>query len=101
MPGRVYVPTSPRTTAEEYVKGDIGYQYCGRGGLSWAIPYAAGVMACSWQLRPELSGGQMIELLFASAYKTEDDASMINPQELIEHVKNAKAHTVAIRRPRF
>lgn len=39
------VPSAPRTTAEEYDKGDFNYQYCGYGGLSWSIPYCAGVLA--------------------------------------------------------
>lgn len=69
LPDHVLVPTCPRTTAEEYDKGEFGYQYCGRGGLSWAIPYAAGVLALGWQIRPDLTPEQMRELLFKSAYE--------------------------------
>ena len=36
------VPSSHRTVAEEYTEGSPSYQYCGQGGLSWGIPYAAG-----------------------------------------------------------
>jgi len=46
------VPCSPRTTAEEYVKGDCAFQYCGEGGLSWGIPYAAGVLALAGKPAP-------------------------------------------------
>lgn len=42
------VPTSYRTVAEEYLEGLPSYQYCGQGGLSWGIPYAAGVLAMGW-----------------------------------------------------
>lgn len=77
---------SLRTTAEEYVKGECAYQYCGQGGLSWGIPYGAGVLALGWQARPELTG-QMRELLFASAHTTPDGAKIINPPGFIEAVK--------------
>jgi len=63
------VPSAPRTTAEEYDKGDCSYQYCGSGGLSWSIPYCAGVLALGWQIRPDLTQEQMRELLFKSAYE--------------------------------
>lgn len=41
----ILVPSSPRTTAEDGGTDEIGYQYCGIGGLSWAIPYCSGVLA--------------------------------------------------------
>ena len=81
------VPCSPRTTAEEYVKGDCAFQYCGEGGLSWGIPYAAGVLALGWQARPELTGPHMRELLFASAHVTPEGAKIINPPEFIRMVR--------------
>ena len=84
------VPSSPRTTAEEYVKGDCAFQYCGEGGLSWGIPYAAGVLALGWQARPQLTGPQMRELLFASAHVTPEGAKTINPQAFIEAVRRYK-----------
>ena len=81
------VPCSPRTTAEEHVKGDCAFQYYGQGGLSWGIPYAAGILALGWQARPELTGPQMRELLFASAHVTSEGAKIINPSEFIRLVK--------------
>jgi hypothetical protein len=84
------VPASPRTTAEEYNKGECGYQYCGRGGLSWAIPYCAGVLAMGWQVNPKLSSEQMRELLFKSAYVKETGEKIINPKNFIKMVKAAK-----------
>ncbi len=84
---RICVPTSPRTTAEEYEKGDCSYQYCGRGGLSWAIPYCAGVLALGWQVRPDLAPQQMRDLLFESAYKNKHGAKIINPKAFIRLVR--------------
>ena len=84
---RLLVPCSPRTTAEEYVEGKCGYQYCGQGGLSWSIPYCAGVLAMGWQARPDLDAVQMKSLLFKSAYKSADGAMIINPPEFVRLVK--------------
>jgi serine protease AprX len=84
---RILVPCSPRTTAEEYVKGQCGYQYCGQGGLSWSIPYCAGVFALGWQVRPELTAQEMRNLLFKAAYKTPDGSLIINPPEFIGLVR--------------
>ena len=81
------VPCSPRTTAEEYVRGQCGYQYCGQGGLSWSIPYCAGVLALGWETRPELTASQMRELLLKSAHKTADGWLIINPPAFIRLVK--------------
>ena len=87
---RILVPSAPRTTAEEYDKGDCSYQYCGTGGLSWSIPYCAGVLALGWQIRPELTSEQMRELLFKSAYTKKNGAKIINPKRFIRFVKTAK-----------
>jgi hypothetical protein len=65
--GNLLAPTCPRTTAEQYNKGEFSYQYCGQGGLSWAIPYVAGVLAMGWQVNPGLGPEQMKEILFNSA----------------------------------
>ena len=53
MPNRIYIPSSMRTTAEEYSRGNYSYQYDGSGGLSWSTPYLSGVLALGWQLRSD------------------------------------------------
>jgi hypothetical protein len=89
----ILVPSSPRTTAEDSDEGEFGYIYWGRGGLSWAIPYCAGVLAMGWQIRPELTSEQMRELLFKSAYTKKNGAKIINPKKFIRLVKTAKVRT--------
>lgn len=89
MPGRLFIPSSFRTTAEEYSKGDFSYQYTGRGGLSWSIPYLSGVLALGWQVRPEMTNSQIMDLLFKSAYTTEGGQKIINPAAFIDMVKGA------------
>lgn len=80
------VPSGYRTTAEEYVKDKISYQYTGNGGLSWAIPYASGVLAMGWQMQPQLSGDEIIEILLRTAYEDKIGNKFINPQAFIDAV---------------
>lgn len=87
---RIYVPTSRRTTAEEYKRGKYSYQFTGYGGLSWSIPYLSGVLALGWQLRPDLGGEEMVNMIFDSANIQEDDVKIIDPIAFIELVKQAK-----------
>lgn len=84
--GRIYAPTSRRTVAEEFKQGEFGYYYTGVGGLSWAIPYAAGVLALGWQVNPQLPPERMVELLRQTAY-AKDGVKIINPVAFIAAVK--------------
>lgn len=90
LPGRILVPASPRTCAEEYVKGEFGYRYDGRGGLSWAIPYCAGILALGWQECPDMTSSLVVDLLFKSAFKADDGMSYIHPGEFIRLVRRYK-----------
>lgn len=73
------VPCSYRTVAEEYVEGDCTYRYDGVGGLSWGIPYAAGVLAMGWQVNPEMSNDQMLQLLHDTFVQGADGTMVIDP----------------------
>lgn len=97
LPGRflsdhLLVPCSPRTTAEEYDEGKCSYQYCGRGGLSWSIPYCTGLLALGWQLQPDLTASQIRDALLQSAYMTEGKVRIINPGQFIRTVKATASH---------
>jgi hypothetical protein len=94
--GRIYAPTCPRTTAEQYNKDEFSYQYCGKGGLSWAIPYVAGVLAMGWQVNPDLGPAEMKEILFKSATQGQNGAKIIDPQKFIAMVKSAKPGSVGL-----
>ncbi|MBN2593770.1 MAG: hypothetical protein JXA81_09705 [Sedimentisphaerales bacterium] len=89
---KLMTPCSVRTTAEHYEKDKAGYQYTGRGGLSWGIPYATGVLALGWQINPDLTAARAKELLFESAYSTAEGQKIINPGKFVELVKNTKAN---------
>lgn len=84
------VPTSYRTVAEEYIEGSPSYQYNGEGGLSWGIPYAAGVLALGWQINPELDSDQIVQILFDTCAIAKDGSNVINPSAFIDAVKNTK-----------
>ena len=87
FPELILAVTSPRTQAEVQEPGEFSYQYMGRGGLSWGIPYCAGVLAMGWQLSPELSKGEIVALLFESAYKPDEQTNIINPKAFISLVR--------------
>jgi len=83
----LYAPCSFRTTAEEYIDGNPSFQYTGRGGLSWSIPYVAGVCALGWQIKPDLSADKIVELLFKTAHTTKNGHKIINPAAFIDAVE--------------
>jgi hypothetical protein len=89
---RIYIPASRRSMATGGPgKSSAAYQYTGQGGDSWSIPYLAGVLAMGWQIRPDLSNAQILELLYASAYINKDQKSVIDPQAFIDRVKHLAA----------
>jgi hypothetical protein len=94
---RILAPASPRTTAEAPAEGDFGYQYMGRGGLSWSIPYVAGVLAMGWQVRPELGPKEMVDLLFQTAWKRGEEALVVDPPAFIRALQEKPP--AAVHRP--
>jgi subtilisin family serine protease len=87
---RLCAPMSYRTVAEEYSKDTCSYQYTAEGGLSWTVPYVAGICALGWQINPNLSGDMMVRLLHESAFCTQDGRRIIQPSSFIELVKKMK-----------
>ncbi|HWS42440.1 MAG TPA: hypothetical protein VN421_05075 [Pseudoflavonifractor sp.] len=85
--GLIGVPCSFRTVAECYSPGEQAYAYWGTGGLSWSIPYAAGVFALGWQINPELSSEAMLDILRQTAYVNRDGSKIINPVAFVDAVK--------------
>jgi len=82
------VPVNYRTMAETYGEGDFSYQYEGSGDLSWAIPYATGVLAMGWQVKPELKPNEIVKILFDTAYVDKDGKQYINPTAFIDYLRN-------------
>lgn len=88
--GNIFAPTSLRTQAEEYVDGDPSYQYTGKGGLSWGIPYVAGTLALGLEVDPTLTADEMKVYLFETAYELDDGNLVINPVSFVEKIINQK-----------
>jgi serine protease AprX len=88
----ICIPASFRAQSEEYSNGEYSYQYTGRGGLSWSIPYMAGVLCLGWQINPELTNDQIIEYLYETAYIYEESFKIIYPAAFIEKVVNKQFH---------
>lgn len=83
----ILAPASQRTVAEEYVSGKCQYAYTGSAGLSWAIPYAAGVLALGWQVNPELTKEEIVTLLRESACLNAQGYRVIDPVAFVDRVK--------------
>ncbi|MCL2095589.1 MAG: S8/S53 family peptidase [Oscillospiraceae bacterium] len=82
------VPIGYRTMAQATGSGEFSYQYDGRGVLSWALPYMTGVLAMGWQVRPELTPDEIIEILFDAAYIDDRGNKYIYPANFIESIVN-------------
>lgn len=84
MENVIIIPGDYRTTASN--TGDTQYVYWGEGGMSWAIPYMAGLSALAWQVNPELSYSQIEELFREAAFVKPDGVRVIMPQAFMEKV---------------
>lgn len=88
--GYISVPCDYRTTVEQYDAGNYFFRYAGSNGLSWGIPYAAGVLALGWQINPQLTAEKMKQLLIQSAYENEYGERIIYPAAFIKLVETSK-----------
>jgi len=80
-------PVGYRTTAEIYSEGIPSYSYDAEGGRSWAVPYGVGVLALGWQINPSLTGQQLIDLMWQTAYTDKAGDSFLNPVAFAEAVQ--------------
>lgn len=87
------VPMDRRTTADS--SGDEGYVYYAEGGLSWAIPYAAGLYALACQVKKDITPREFWDkaLRTGDSIDIEKDGNIyqlkriVNPVKLIESLK--------------
>jgi hypothetical protein len=71
---------------------EIGYQ----GGLSWAVPWAAGFYALCIQVKPDITPQEFIEIINITSVpaevvrdgRTYNFGKMINPAGVVEFIKN-------------
>lgn len=80
------VPAGNRTTASR--SGPDDYMFWRQGGMSWTVPYLAGVAAMAFQVDPELKLNSVPELWMKTATKT-SAGLVVNPAAFIEAVRKA------------
>ena len=83
--GNVHVPCSMRTVAESYDNKNFSYTYSGVGGLSWAIPYAVGLLAIGQQINKNMSAFDLKNILIETASENE---CVVDPDKFAERVKS-------------
>jgi hypothetical protein len=83
------VPAANRTFAS--FRGPHVYTYDRTGGLSWTVPYLAGVAALAWQVNPAIKADEMVKLWVSTSIKT-GAGQVINPLGVVEAAKNRAQH---------
>lgn len=95
---RLAVPNDYRVLASPTGEKDyVGYA---DGGLSWAVPYLAGIAALAKQVKPDLTPEEFLDTAFKTAQsvlvKTKDGKqtaqinTFVNPQALIKELQSRK-----------
>jgi hypothetical protein len=81
------VPAGGRTTASH--QGPEVYTYWTDSGMSWAVPYLAGLAALAYQVNPEIKPDEIVKLWVETAVKT-DEGPIVNPRGFIEVVRKLR-----------
>ena len=61
--------------------------YNGKGGMSWSVPYLAGLFALALQINPNLQKEEIAEIIKKSAVVNNKGLKIVNPEGIIELVK--------------
>lgn len=86
MKKEIIVPSDYRTMASSWNK-EGQYMYNGRGGISWSVPYLAGLFALALQINPNLQREEIAEIINESAVVNKKGLRIINPKGFIEAVQ--------------
>jgi hypothetical protein len=85
--GGLGVPAGNRTTAAH--TGPDDYVFWRDGGMSWTVPYLAGLAALAFQVNPEIKPQAIPEFWTKTAAKT-SAGQVVNPAAFIEAVKGER-----------
>ncbi len=89
---RIIVPSDYRTFASSYNKkeknGPDEYLFMGRGGVSWSIPYLAGLCTLMLQVNKDLKMEEMVKILQDTASVNKEGLKIVNPKGAIDAVKS-------------
>jgi hypothetical protein len=96
---RIFVPMDERTTASP--TGDSDYVYYGDAGISWALPYMAGISALAAQVDSSLTPERFWDLAVATGHpllitakngQKVTSGRILNPPVLMEEIRRRKSH---------
>ncbi len=82
----IVIPSDYRTMASSWSKKDQ-YAYNGKGGISWSVPYLAGLFALILQVNPNIGRERIAEIINESAVKNEKGLRVVNPKGIIDLAK--------------
>ena len=82
----IVVPSDYRTMASSWNK-EGQYMYNGRGGISWSVPYLAGLFALILQVNPNIKREEIAEIIKESAVINKKGLRIVNPKGIIDLVK--------------
>jgi subtilisin family serine protease len=91
----IFVPGDYRTTASN--AGDGEYAYWGEGGLSWACPYLAGLVALGLQANTSMSVQDLYRVLIETSTFNRFGMKVVNPEAYIRKAK--QTFSFGIRNP--
>lgn len=66
------------------------YAYYGSGGLSWASPYVAGLIALGLQVNPSATAGELFAALMETGTPFVTGGKLVNPGAFVQAVKALK-----------
>lgn len=82
----IVVPSDYRTMASSWNK-EGQYMYNGRGGISWSVPYLAGLFALILQVNPNIKREEIAEIINESAVVNKKGLRIVNPKGIIDLAK--------------
>ncbi|MGE5373622.1 MAG: S8 family serine peptidase [Bacteroidota bacterium] len=88
------LPMDSRTIASP--TGQEDYAFYPQGGMSWAVPYLAGMYALAVQVRPDITPGEFLAAAMKTGKRIQIQRSgkeyalgtILDPRALIEEIKN-------------
>jgi len=83
----ICVPGEYRTTASNSGNGEYTY-WGGEGGLSWACPYLAGLIALGLQVNTSISAQDLYKVIIETSTFNRFGIKVVNPDAYIKKVKN-------------
>jgi hypothetical protein len=84
---RVVIPNDYRSMAS--LAGPEEYMYDGKGGMSWSVPYLAGLFALALQVNPNLIKQEIADAINGTASLNKNGLKVVNPRGFVEAIKNS------------